>query len=90
MPDTHHTRQPLECVLPRPQLTWAEEGSAWRAVAWIEASTGSRPDLTQASSGGRLPRGERDLWSELYLDKLSAADLKLSLLNYSLSDARDM
>ena len=65
------------------------EGSAWRAVAWIETSTGSRPDLTQASSGGRLPRG-RETWSELYLDKLSAPDLKLSLLNYSLSDARDM
>ena len=37
--------------------SWHGQGSAWRAVAWIEASTGSRPDLTQASSGGRLPRG---------------------------------
>ena len=55
-----------------------------RGEHWLQARSDTSVIRRMITTGGR------DLWSELYLDKLSAPDLKLSLLNYSLSDARDM
>ena len=54
-----------------------------RGEHWHQARSDTSVIRRKITTGG-------ETWSELYLDKLSAPDLKLSLLNYSLSDARDM